>query len=105
MRRALVVAGISLTWEGPAGAVEFLAIKNPIEPASDGVDRNTGNNTPCTLDTLVEDYFPGGVMPTQDDSVTGDDGLHYRISRREWVPGQAVVQFHCPNVVTLPAPV
>ena len=103
MRRALVHAGISLTWEGPAGAVPFLAIKNPLAPSSDGVDRNTGNNTPCTLDTLVGDYFADGAIPDQEDAFTGADGLHYRIAKRDWVPGQPVIRFECPNVVTLPA--
>lgn len=103
MRRALVHAGIDLTWAGPAGAVAFRAIKNPIEPAADGVDRNQGNNTPCTLDTLVDDYFADGAIPNQDDSFKGTDGLYYRVAKRDWVPGNPVIRFVCPNVVTLPA--
>lgn len=108
MRRALDQAGIDLVWKGPDGDVEIRAIKNPLQPGKDGVQLNPGLNTPCTLDALAEDIATAegaaGKLPGQDELLKEPSaGLVYRISRREWVPGQPIVRYHIPNVVALPA--
>ncbi|EIQ01627.1 hypothetical protein OpiT1DRAFT_00199 [Opitutaceae bacterium TAV1] len=105
MRAALRHAGIPLRWQGPAGAVAFAAIKNPVAVSGDGIQLNTGANTPCTLDALASDFRAVGPLPGQDDTFTGaDDGLLYRVSGVEYVPGHPVIRFIIAATVAGAAP-
>lgn len=110
MRTALKRAGILLRWEGPAGVVEFKAVKNPMPVAKDGIQLNTGANSPCTLDTLVEKFQGAAgvtLLPGQEETFTGaDDGLLYRVSGVDHVLGYPVVRFIIAAIVpaTAPAP-
>lgn len=111
-------AGTDLRWEGESGTILFRAIKNPLPPVADGVDRNTGDDKPCILTALVADFSglpdlttPAAIMaaqpagaanlPGQGDSFSEAACTLYPVAAVEHVPGHPFVHFTIQNAAPI----
>lgn len=104
LKRALAHESVDLVWD----EVEFSATKNPLPPMEPGqLDRNSGDDTACTLTAVVSDdpaaegVLHSDAVPEQGDTFTDGAGRAYRVAKRDWTPGLPKAVFHIPNVVTV----